>query len=183
LSIGIVDTSRRQFASYDEVAVIAAEVKGFAKKAPGSSYAIDERRRSAEPPPTSERRGQPPLVIITCAGKALCERLQGIAEHTGSRVKTYAAYATDIAPTVLTAEAPDLVVLDASLPRAWQTLSALRAAAPTLPILMVVNGDGEDQRALEAGANAAVPPSVTEAQFANNLAQLLRLSVHSLPLS
>jgi DNA-binding response OmpR family regulator len=184
LSIGIVDTSRRQFASYDEVAVVAAEVKGFAKKAPGSSYALDERRRSAAaPPPTTERRGQAPLVVITCGGKALCERLQGIAELTGSRVKTYAAYATDIAPAVLAVEAPDLVVLDASLPSAWQTLSDLRASTPALPILMVVSGDGEDQRALEAGANAAVPHSVTAEQFVNNLAQLLRLSVHSLPLS
>ncbi len=183
LSIGIVDTSRRQFASYDEVAVVAAEVKGFAKKAPGSSYAVDERRRSAAPPPTAERRGQPRLVVITCGGKALCERLQGIAEQTGSRVKTYAAHTANIAPTVLTAEAPDLVVLDATLPRAWQMLSELRASTPALPILMVVSGDGEDQRALEAGANAAVPHSVTAEQFVNNLAHLLRLSVHSLPLS
>ena len=155
LSIGVVDTGRRTYASYDEVSTVAAEVKGFAKKAPGSSYAVDERRQRV-PAPGEERRGQPPLVVIACAGKQLCERLQGIAERASCRVKTYVAYATDIAAQVLTSEAPDLIVLDATLPRAWQTLSDLRASSPVLPIVILGAATREDERAIAAGANAAL---------------------------
>ncbi len=44
LSIGIVNAQQRKFDSYDEVSTVAAEVKSFAKKSAGSSFAIDERR-------------------------------------------------------------------------------------------------------------------------------------------
>ncbi len=182
LSIGIVDTSRRDFQSYDEVSSVAAEVKGFAKKAPGSSHAIDERRSVARPP-VPDRRGQPPLVIIACAGKQLCLRLQTVIERTGSRTKTFAAYASEVAAGVLMADVPDLIVLDAALPRSWQILDELRAASPALPIVMIVTDPGDEEQALAAGANAAVLPAVTPAQFLTIVAQLLRLDEGSLPLN
>ena len=180
ISIGIVDTSRRTFRSYDDVSTVAAEVKGFAKKAAGSSYVVDKRRERTPAPP-SERRGQPPLVIITCAGKQLCTHFQSIAQRAGCRVKTFTAYASEIAPAVLLADSPDLVVLDAGLPGAWQTLDVLRATSLVLPLIVITATLQDDERAIAAGADAAIRATVTTEQFMTTLAQLLRLDASALP--
>lgn len=180
LSIGIVDTTGRDFGAYDQISAVAAEVKGFAKKGAGSSYAIDKRSFSI--PPLADRRGLPPLVIIMCMGKQLYRRLQSTVERTGSRVRTFSTSTSGVVTSVLTAEHPDLILLDAALPHAWRTLAALRAAMPGLPIVMLVGAPGEANRALAAGAHAAVPATVTPEQLATTIAQLLRLDESALPL-
>jgi diguanylate cyclase (GGDEF)-like protein len=43
ISIGIASTDRRNFAHYGEAVAVATEMKSFAKRQPGSSYAIDRR--------------------------------------------------------------------------------------------------------------------------------------------
>jgi diguanylate cyclase (GGDEF)-like protein len=43
ISIGIASTDRRQFAHYGEAVAVATEMKSFAKRQPGSSYAVDRR--------------------------------------------------------------------------------------------------------------------------------------------
>ena len=40
---GIASTSKRQFAHYGEAVAVATEMKSFAKREPGSSYAVDRR--------------------------------------------------------------------------------------------------------------------------------------------
>jgi diguanylate cyclase (GGDEF)-like protein len=47
ISIGIATTSKREFAHYGEAVAVATEMKQFAKRDPGSSYAVD--RRAASP--------------------------------------------------------------------------------------------------------------------------------------
>ncbi len=47
ISIGIATTSKREFAHYGEAVAVATEMKQFAKRDPGSSYAVD--RRAAAP--------------------------------------------------------------------------------------------------------------------------------------
>jgi diguanylate cyclase (GGDEF)-like protein len=43
ISIGIATTSRRQFTHYAEVVTVAAEMKEFTKRTPGSVWAVDRR--------------------------------------------------------------------------------------------------------------------------------------------
>ncbi|HEY7478042.1 MAG TPA: response regulator [Actinomycetota bacterium] len=43
ISIGIASTSKRRFAHYGEAVAVATEMKSFAKREPGSSYAVDRR--------------------------------------------------------------------------------------------------------------------------------------------
>ncbi len=43
VSVGIASSSRRSFAHYGEAVAVATEMKQFAKREPGSSYAIDRR--------------------------------------------------------------------------------------------------------------------------------------------
>ncbi len=43
VSVGIASTAKRQFAHYGEAVAVATEMKSFAKRQPGSSYAVDRR--------------------------------------------------------------------------------------------------------------------------------------------
>ena len=43
VSIGIASTSNRHFAHYGEAVAVATEMKSFAKREAGSSYAVDRR--------------------------------------------------------------------------------------------------------------------------------------------
>ena len=177
ISIGIVDTSRREFDSYDQVSTVAAEVKSFAKKGTGSTYAFDERQHSVDAL-LIDRRGRPPLVIFTCGDEQLCDRLKETVSGAGCRVQRHEP---DVAADTLLAEHPALVILEASAPGSWSRLDALRDGSPTLPIIVIVAIEGEDERAIAAGANAALPNDLTISQFMTTLIQLLRLEESSLP--
>ena len=43
ISVGVASTTKRDFAHYGEAVAVATEMKQFAKRQPGSSYAIDRR--------------------------------------------------------------------------------------------------------------------------------------------
>ncbi len=172
LSIGIVNAQQRKFDSYDEVSTVAAEVKSFAKKSAGSSFAIDERRMPVTPVRT-DRRGQAPLVLIACIDHDRCNRILAGIEQTGSRTRIVTAV-MDTAS--LLADNPDLVVLDTGIPRVWQILNELRTTVPGLPIVVVVKQDGEESRAIAAGARAALPMTVTIEQSTAAIGELLRLT-------
>ena len=43
ISIGVATTERRKFSHYGEAVDVATEMKAFAKRQPGSSFAIDRR--------------------------------------------------------------------------------------------------------------------------------------------
>ena len=45
MSVGIASSSKRRFAHYGEAVAVATEMKSFAKRDLGSSYAVDRRRR------------------------------------------------------------------------------------------------------------------------------------------
>src|ERR671935_72634 len=51
VSVGIATTSKRAFAHYGEAVAVATEMKQFAKRDGGSSYAIDRRAPQAAHPP------------------------------------------------------------------------------------------------------------------------------------
>ena len=172
LSIGIVNASQRKFESYDEVSIVAAEVKSFAKKKPGSSYAVDERR--AQPSSVDgDRRGQAPLVILACANRQRCGRIVAGIEHTGSRMQLVDVVADTSA---LLAAHPDLVIIDTAMPNAWKLLDEMRTHAPAVPVMVVVKQAGEEEQALDAGARAALPISVSMEQSSAAIGDLLRLA-------
>jgi GGDEF domain-containing protein len=177
LSIGIVDTSRREFDSYDQVSTVAAEVKSFAKKGPGSTFAFDERQRTI-PAPVTERRGQPPLVAIVGQDQELYERVREVIERTGNREKQYAPHTS---LETLLEDKPDLVVIEATTPESWALLEALSQPLTLLPTVMVVSAPGDDERAIAAGASAAVPHDLTAGQFLTVITGLLRLNESTLP--
>ncbi len=172
LSIGIVDTHHRKFESYDDVSTVAAEMKSFAKKTAGSSFAIDERRQPTTPV-IIDRRGQAPLVVIACADAQRCQDMLAASEHTGSRVLMVEA---NQSPSDLLAENPDLIVLDTAFPNAWHILDDLHVRVPGLPIVVVTRRNEEIQQALSAGARAALPPDVSIEQSSANIGELLRLT-------
>ena len=43
ISVGIATTAKREFAHYGEAVAVATEMKSFAKRDGGSSYAVDRR--------------------------------------------------------------------------------------------------------------------------------------------
>ena len=171
LSIGGVDTSRREFTSYDQVSTVAAEVKRFAKKRAGSTYAFDERQQNA-PLPVAERRGQPPLVGIVCDDEDLYARVSDVISRTGSREKRYGA---DVTVESILQDRADLVILEGSISQSWMLLAALHTAATVVPIVMITCELGDHERAIAAGAAAAVPCDLAAGQLRNVITGLLRL--------
>lgn len=177
ISIGIVDTSRRDFESYDQVSTVAAEVKSFAKKGAGSTFAFDERQRTV-PAPDAERRGLPPLVAIISQDPDLYERIRDVIERTGNRE---IQYGPGTSLETLLEDKPDLVVIEAGTPENWALLDALSQPLTLLPTVMVVSEAGDDERAIAAGASAAVPHDLTTGQFLTLITGLLRLNESTLP--
>ena len=43
ISVGVATTSNRRFSHYGEAVAVATEMKQFAKRDPGSSFAVDRR--------------------------------------------------------------------------------------------------------------------------------------------
>jgi diguanylate cyclase (GGDEF)-like protein len=178
LSIGIVDTSRREYDSYDQVSTVAAEVKSYAKKGSGSTFAFDERQRSL-PTPVGDRRGQPPLVVIAGKDQDLYQRIHQAVKRVGCREKQYDP---DVTTTAILEEKPELVVLEAISAHSWELLDQLNEdPSKILPTVMVVSTPGDDERAIAAGASAAVPHDLTAGQFVTVLAGLLRIDESTLP--
>jgi GGDEF domain-containing protein len=176
LSIGAVDTRRREFDSYDQVSTVAAEVKSFAKKGAGSTYAFDERQHTVAAP-VAERRGQPPLVVIVGADQELYERIRGVIERTGNRVNRYM---TDVGVETLLEDNPDLAVIEAAGSYSWTLLEELGRSGMVVPTMMIVSETGDDERAIAAGASAAVPYTLTDGQFLTVIGGLLRLDESTL---
>lgn len=172
VSIGVVDTSKRQFTSYSEIAAVAAEAKGRAKKLAGSRYVFDERqRRRASPAPGHERRGQPPLVVVVAASTALQAQATAWSGAHGLRSQIFAT-----APTImqLTGVSPHLILLDLGMPGAWGWLQNTRAAYPELPIVALAQSAVDQARALQAGATVCFTMNVAPEVMAEALTYLLR---------
>lgn len=171
LAIGIVDTSRRAFSSFDDVSSVAAEVKSFAKKMADSAYAVDERHLVE--PVSKERRGQPPLVVIICTTVARCTQFGEAARKVGCRIEYAASGQTAWLDRV---PGPDLLVLDTTDANTWLLLKRLRAERSALPVILIAATPDDELRGIEAGAHAALSPQVTTEQISTSVAELLRLN-------
>lgn len=150
ISIGVVTNRRRQFADYEEVSRVAAEMKQYAKQQPGSTFAVDVRSATEQPIDHDRRGAPPPPALVISADSALRQSLEALLTDSELR-------ALD-APTVLDAERllsyyPDttLIIADARLGvRLRELCRTMAEHQPALPI--VILAEPSDTLAKAAGA-------------------------------
>ncbi|MGC8874866.1 MAG: response regulator [Chloroflexia bacterium] len=158
ISIGVVTSVEREFADPDEVSRIATEMKEYAKRFPGSNYAVDQRGRKAPRLVTPERRGRRPSAAIAVCGseRDLLELIQLEVEKNGHTAVLFSRGEELLA--ACRTSVPGLVVLDASqqgmsvwaLCRELRTLSGLEHR----PILLLSTDPEDEERAFEAQVDA-----------------------------
>jgi hypothetical protein len=90
----------------------------------------------------------------------------------GSREKRYGA---DVTVESILQDRTDLVILEGSISQSWMLLAALHTAATVVPIVMITCEPGDHERAIAAGAAAAIPGDMAAGQLRNVTMGLLRL--------
>jgi len=173
LSIGVVNTATRAYASYDEISSVAAAMKGYAKKRAGSGFAVDGRTRDEPIPPDAERRGGP-LCVVGVSPRATFRKALAALEDDG-RCRTMVFRA---APTVgaIVSERPDVVALDLADTGCWQLAAALREQQPALPLLLSSPAAADETRAYAVGAYTFIAEPYPAEYLRACVAQLLRLN-------
>lgn len=140
LSIGVVSTQHRTFASHEEVSRAAAEMKHVAKSRSGSSYALDKRAGQSGTVSHERRGAQGHEIVLISADTTLVNVLRQVLNEQGHRVS--------VVPTPLTANTllartvkPMLIIADAQLGEELNELCTSRA--PNQPLLMIAGADEE----------------------------------------
>ncbi len=181
ISIGVVTNCCHRFESLDEIGRIAAEMKSYAKRMPGSSYAVDQR--SGGPPPTSlpERRGSRRSFLVAIAGAEpdLLQLLRMHLERAGHRVLQYRG-GKELLATART-NPPAIIVLDALQAdgSAWDLCRELRQTAGLehRPILLVSTDPEDEERAFRLQIDAFLLKPFSLKQFAACVNNLLERSL------
>ncbi len=127
LSIGVVTTYTRSFASVDEMSRGAAELKQAAKQIAGSSYKIDQRSERAAVAPLADRRNShSPDALIVCRDEVMRAAMLATLNVCGYRLLI--ADHTVAAQSLLASHPhPDLVVaevIDADSTAWWSQLNS-----------------------------------------------------------
>ncbi len=158
ISIGVVMTLERKFTDPEEVSRTAAEMKQYAKRFPGSNYAVDQRGRQPPRLVMPERRGRRRAVSIAVCGmeRDLLELIQLEMEKNGHTVALYER--GDELLEACRRSSPGIVVLDAfqqgmsvwSLCRELRAMDSLRYR----PILLLSTDPEDEERAFQAHADA-----------------------------
>jgi DNA-binding response OmpR family regulator len=112
------------------------------------------------------------LVGIVCQDEDLNARVSDVISPTGSRETRYRA---DVTVEAILQDRTDLVILDGAMPQSWVLLAALHTAATVVPIIMITCAPDDHERAIAAGAAAAVPCDLTAGQLYSVITGLLRL--------
>ncbi len=137
LSIAVVSSYTRTFASIDEISKVVAELKSRAKLIAGSTYEID-RRRTPMLPQLNDRRGrQRTSVLILTTDVAIQADLTEALSHIGYQ----SLIATDmLAAHTLLARAPDpaMIIADAMGQQSWREL--LQHSKHTRLLLLTTEG-------------------------------------------
>lgn len=140
LSIGVVSTKQRMFASYEEISQAAAEMKHVAKSRPGSSYAMD-MRSSAPVALRSERRGTDYRQIVVISNdKTLVNILRQVLNERGYPV-VEAASPLQANSIIARTNQPPLIIADSQLGTALnEVYDELALDQP----LLIIAGANED---------------------------------------
>jgi len=177
ISIGVVTNEGRAFADLDELSRAATEMKQFAKRMPGSNYAVDQRGTGQPQVNYLERRGRLPARVIAMCGAEvdLLELLQLEMEKAGHLVRLY-----DSAGELLSAcraDPPGMIILDASQGEGsvWDLCQDLRAipALQHRPILLLSTDAEDEERAFRVGMDAFLLKPFSLGQFASCMQDLL----------
>ncbi len=153
LSIAVVTTYLRSFATVDEMSRVAAELKQAAKQVSGSSYKIDRRSDSAPASPLTDRRSSnPPDALIVCRNEVARAAIVATLNVRGYRLLIAD---TEVAAQGLLAHRPHpcLVVaevIDAASLALWQQLTH------NAPLIALIHDQAAATAARAAGAVAAV---------------------------
>lgn len=136
ISIAVVSTYYRSFASVEDMSKVAAELKAVAKLTPGSSYEIDRRRHPADEAQPLERRGlhRPSALVLSDDQNLRSVIIQALDEQ-GYR----SLQAADLLAThniLAYTPNPNLVVADARLGAGLPAMYAQIVSHP--PLLLLV---------------------------------------------
>jgi DNA-binding response OmpR family regulator len=173
VSIGIATNETRSFQSYDEVSTVATEVKNYAKKHPGSMFAVDGRFHDQPIPPEEERRGQVPLVAVVSQDHLVYDALQPLLNAGRCR----GVHFREPPPlNALLDQLPDLVTLHVGDPRCWALAVAIQESKPVLPMIMISPRSEDETRAYATGAYLFIPSPFPDDYYRACVAQLLRLN-------
>lgn len=170
ISIGVVTNRHRTFANLEELSRTAAEMKQFAKRKPGSSYAVDKRNTfpaPAEPSQERRRRPRPCDIAIAGAERDLLHLLQLQLEKAGHRVHLYYSSADLLAAARTSPSA--LIILDALQEdgSVWSVCRELRTfpGQANQPILLLSTDPEDEERAFLLQINAFLLKPFSLRQF------------------
>lgn len=173
LSVGVVNTATRSYASYDEVSTVAAAMKSYAKKRAGSSFAVDGRSRDEPIPADAERRGRPLSVVGVSSQQPFRTALTALEDDGRCHCVAF-----DTAPTKgeILSFSPDVVALDLADAGCWSLTAALREQQPALPLLLSSPFSDDEMRAYAVGAYTFIAEPYPPEYLRACVAQLLRLN-------
>lgn len=179
VSIGVVTNESRTFSSYDQVSTIATEMKSYAKKMAGSSFAINERVHDLPVAPDEERRGQPLTIVVVSPNPLLTDALQPMLQDGRCRCHAFSEVPPlgDILDLL-----PDLVTLNVADARCWPMAVALRESKPALPLIIASPQSEDEHRAWACGAYTFIAEPFPPEYYRACVAQLLRLNERVPPL-
>jgi len=173
VSIGVVTTETRAFSSYDDLSLVASEMKTKAKKHPGSSFAVDGRVADEPVPHGAERRKQALRVVVVGAKPSVWDALQPLlADGRCHGV----VFTTPPSLVALLDALPDLVTLHVDDPHCWALATALRESKPTIPLVIVSSRAADETRAYACGAWVFMRDPFPYEYYRASIAQLLRLN-------
>lgn len=156
LSIGVATNRQRNFADYEELSRVAAEMKQFAKQDPHSTFAVDVRgTRDAQV--QAERRGaKMPVALLVIPVAEERKRLGEQLHQQGYRTLE----AEDLlAANALMSQSPELtiIVADARLgEQIWEIADTVNVDMPTTPLLIVTDSDEDEAAARAHGISSFV---------------------------
>jgi DNA-binding response OmpR family regulator len=175
LAIGVATNRNRQYADHEEVSRVAAEMKRFAKRQPGSTYAIDIRSPDGQPVDAERRGRRVPTVLLLVPDANLAGFLGNALSAQGYRVLT----APDVpqANAYLSHEpAVALILADARLGDAlWEFAETCRNDTPATPLVITSPRAEDEDVAFAHGARAYIQQPFQFQQLLACVSQLARL--------
>ncbi len=175
ISIGVVLNEPEVGQSLDQISRVAAEMKRFAKRQVGSSYAVD-RRRPVAVSVKGERRGRSPTYLVAMAGAEgdLLELLRMQLERFGHLVSLFAS-GRELLEAART-NPPDVIVLDAVQEdgSVWDLCREIRAlpALEYCPIVLLSTDPEDEERAFRLRIDAFLLKPFPIRRFSDHVQEL-----------
>jgi len=177
ISVGVVTNLGRSFSSLDDLGRAATEMKQYAKRVPGSNYAVDQRGVGQPQVNYLERRGRMPARVIAIGGAEvdLLELLRLEMEKSGHLVRLFHSGGDLLSACEV--DPPDMIVMDVVLEdgSVWDICRNLRAipALQHRPILLLSTDAEDEERAFKLGIDAFLLKPFSLGQFASCMQDLL----------